>query len=61
MSEHVSRAAGAACALARRSDVIDASVVVGAIVRGDAVVTSDPDDLGALAWALGASVVLHVV
>jgi predicted nucleic acid-binding protein len=29
----------------RRPDVVDAAVVVGAGLRGDAIVTSDPDDI----------------
>jgi hypothetical protein len=36
-----------------RSDVVDAHVVVGAVERGDAVVTSDPNDLQTLAGAVG--------
>lgn len=38
-------AIGALLASARGRDVIDASVVVTARTRGDAVVTSDPEDL----------------
>lgn len=53
LSESASRATGAACARSTRSDVVDASVVVGAIVRDDVVLTSDPDDLAAIASALG--------
>ena len=34
-------------------DVVDAHVVVGGIARGDAIVTSDPDDLRALAATIG--------
>jgi len=39
--------------LARRgtSDVVDAVVVVGAVARGDAILTSDPDDIGSLVGA----------
>ena len=48
------RAAGQACGRARTSDVIDATVVVGAVARGDLVVTSDPDDIRAVAAALDA-------
>jgi hypothetical protein len=61
LSETAARASGAAAARARRNDVVDASVVVGAITRGDAIVTSDPDDLRALAHALGAAVLLHEI
>ena len=49
------RAAGHACARAGTSDVIDATVVVGAAARGDLVVTSDRDDIRRLANALDRS------
>ena len=39
------RAAGRLCGRTDTSDVIDASVVVCAISRGAAILTSDPDDL----------------
>lgn len=55
------RAAGALCARAGVSDLIDASVVVGAIARNDLVVTSDPDDLERLAAASGRRMQLHRV
>ena len=42
------RAAGQLCGVKRTSDVIDASVVLGARERSDRVMTSDPDDLGRL-------------
>jgi hypothetical protein len=54
LNELRTRAAGVACGRAGTSDVIDASVVVGAIARGDVVVTSDPDDIRRVAEALGA-------
>jgi hypothetical protein len=47
-----SRAAGQACGRARTSDVIDAAVVVGAIARGDLVVTTDRKDIKVIASAL---------
>ena len=46
------RAAGQALARSGTSDVIDASVALGAIARGDLVVTSDPNDLAHIADAL---------
>lgn len=49
------RAAGQACGRAHTSDVIDAAVVVGALARGDVVVTSDPKDITKVAVALDAS------
>jgi hypothetical protein len=61
LTETASRSAGAACARSRVSDVVDASVVVGALVRDDVVVTSDPDDLDVIAKALGSDLGMHVV
>lgn len=55
------RAAGVALAASRTDDIVDAGVVVGADVRGDAIVTSDPRDLAAVATAIGAAPALHVV
>ena len=52
LDEPRSRAAGAACALARTSDVVDASVAVGGAVRGDVVITSDTDDIEHIASAI---------
>ncbi len=56
LDEVRARTAGTACARARTSDPIDATVAVGAIARGDLVVTSDDDDIHALADALGARI-----
>ena len=44
--------AGLVCARAGTADVVDASVVVCALRRGHAVVTSDPGDIGKLAPGL---------
>jgi predicted nucleic acid-binding protein len=52
LDELRARTAGAACAIAQTSDPIDASVAVGAIARGDLVVTSDDGDIRTLADAL---------
>jgi hypothetical protein len=38
----------------RRSDVVDAAVVIGAIRRHDAIATSDPDDIRGLLGSAGA-------
>lgn len=54
LDEVRSRAAGQACARSKTSDVIDATVVVGAIARGDLVVTSDAKDMKRIASALNA-------
>lgn len=48
------RAAGAACGRAGSSDVVDASVAVGAIARRDLVITGDVQDITRLADALSA-------
>lgn len=52
LDEIMTRAAGEACGRAGTADVIDASVVVGAIARGDAIVTSDRKDMKRIATAL---------
>jgi hypothetical protein len=61
LDEMRSRRAGVMCARAGMSDVIDASVVVGAISRDDTVVTSDADDMLALARALRRPLTVHRV
>jgi hypothetical protein len=48
LSEDRARAAGSLLAAARRSDLIEATVVVGALAREDAVVSSDRADIEAL-------------
>ena len=53
LTEDSAKNVGQALGRARRSDIVDASVVTGAIVRGDAIVTSDPDDIGRLVEAAG--------
>jgi hypothetical protein len=53
LSEAIARQVGAALDRSGTSDVADASVVVGALLRGDAVVTSDRGDLERVAQALG--------
>ena len=55
------RAAGQACARAGTSDVIDATVVVGAVARRDLVVTSDRNDVAAVAAALDASIEIMAI
>lgn len=52
LDEPRARAAGEACARAGAHDVVDASVVVGALKRRDLVVTSDAPDLQRIAGAL---------
>jgi len=48
LDDRRARMAGQLCGVKRTTDVIDASVVIGARERGDRVVTSDPRDLGRL-------------
>ena len=55
------REAGLLLAASGTADVIDAHVVTGALRRGDAVVTSDPEDITALADASGRRITLHRV
>lgn len=52
LDEVRSRAAGHACGRSQTSDVIDAAVVVGAVARGDLLVTSDANDMTRIASAL---------
>ena len=58
LDEPLTRAAGVACARSGTADVIDATVVLGAIRRGGAIVTSDPKDLQRIAAAMHATVPL---
>jgi len=45
LDEQLARACGELCGAAGTADIIDASVVIVAMQRGDHVVTSDPGDL----------------
>lgn len=53
MDDVSAKAAGVLCGRSGTSDVVDAAVVAGAASRGDTVLTSDPDDLRALAAITG--------
>lgn len=59
--ERAGRAAGVACGAAGTADVVDAIVVAVAVQHQAAVVTSDPDDLGRLAEAIGVKLRLFAV
>jgi hypothetical protein len=61
LDELRARAVGYACAQSETKDIVDASVVVGALARGDLVVTSDTDDIGRIADALGRSLALYEI
>ncbi|HET9899365.1 MAG TPA: twitching motility protein PilT [Streptosporangiaceae bacterium] len=50
------KATGAIAARARTSDIVDAAVVEGALRRHDLIITSDPDDLHAIATGLGQTI-----
>jgi hypothetical protein len=60
-SEEDARSAGVLLGKAGQADIVDALVVLGAVRRGDEVVTSDPSDLAALLGASEQSVTLTVV
>jgi hypothetical protein len=60
-TEAAARQTGRACGIAGTSDVVDAAVVVGALARGDVVVTSDPEDLLRIADALRGKLALRVL
>jgi predicted nucleic acid-binding protein len=49
VDEPLAKAAGVLCRRAGTADAVDALVVASAARRGDAVLTSDPDDISALA------------
>ena len=53
LDESGARVVGQLLARSNTTDVVDASVVAGALRRGDAVVTSDQRDIETLASAVG--------
>jgi hypothetical protein len=61
LTEERARSSGAVLADCGASDVVDASVVVGALARGDLIVTSDSGDLRRIASALGRALMLHSI
>lgn len=61
LDETKARTAGQACGRAKTADVIDAAVVIGAIARGDLVVTSDRNDIKRLTNALGTALEIVAV
>ena len=61
LEEGMAKQVGVALQKAETSDVVDASVVVSAIGRGDTVVTSDPQDIQYLLDALGGQVEVFTV
>ncbi|MEV3920163.1 PIN domain-containing protein [Actinomadura coerulea] len=59
--DRTGRAAGVACGAAGTADVVDAIVVATAVQHQASVVTSDPEDLGRLAEAIGVKLRLFVL
>lgn len=53
LDEAAAKKIGALLAKARRSEILDAAVVVGAAARGDTIVTSDRADIAPLVAAFG--------
>jgi hypothetical protein len=60
-SDQDARAAGVLLGNAGSSDVVDALVVLGAVRRGDEILTSDPSDLAKLVDASARRVTISVV
>lgn len=59
LDEPTAHAAGRLLGVARRTDVVDACVVVVAMRFGARIVTGDPDDIEALVAASGARLAVH--
>jgi hypothetical protein len=55
------RAVGALAARANHDDIVDVSVVEGAVRHNDAVVTSNQDHIRKVATAAGANVTIHSI
>jgi hypothetical protein len=56
LDEGRAKAIGKLLADSRTSDIVDAFVLLGALARGDSIITSDPDDILRLAHALGSRI-----
>lgn len=61
MSESQARQVGMLAKAAQHHDIVDVTVVEGAVRRGDAVVTSDERDIRAIADTVGAELSLAIV
>lgn len=61
LDETRARAVGVLAAATRQEDVVDVSVVEGALRRRDGIVTSDARDVGAIAQAAGARILITAV
>ena len=60
-TDEMARAAGVLLGQAGKADIVDALVVLGAVERGDEILTSDPEDLAALMAAAPMKVPITVV
>jgi hypothetical protein len=60
-TDEMARAAGVLLGRAGRADIVDALVVLGAVRRGDEILTSDPADLAALMAASPSRVPITVI
>lgn len=61
VTEDEARRAGAALARSRTTDIVDATVVVGALERRESVVTGDPADIAEIVAALGRHLIVRTV
>src|SRR5437868_6520441 len=61
MNEEQARTAGRLASRSRHKDVVDLTVVEGALRRRDAIVTSDPEDIRRIAKALGKHIPIESV
>jgi len=61
MSEAQARRVGVLAGKARHDDVVDVTVVEGALRRGDAIVTADPGDIRSIVAALRARAKIEAV
>ena len=61
MSEEQARAVGRLASRTHQEDVVDLTVVEGALRRRDAIVTSDPRDIRRIAAAVGQDVTIESV
>jgi predicted nucleic acid-binding protein len=61
LTDAQARRVGVLAGRARHSDIVDATVVEGAIRRNDAIVTSDPDGIHAIAGAASADLVIEPI
>jgi hypothetical protein len=61
LDEGLARTVGAACARSSTTDVVDTSVVVGALQRRDLVVTSDSEELRTIANGMRRRLDIHAL